>query len=138
MKNSVLVILALAVTLGLGCSRDDAEKAAATARESADAAAEAARETADAAIDVAAQAGDAAETAAADAVEAMEGAADDAGKAVKEASAGMAADAVAACRSLAEKGAWEQALAVCEKAHELLPDDLGIEHALQQAQAAAK
>jgi vacuolar-type H+-ATPase subunit H len=49
----------------------------------------------------------------------------------------VAGDAVAACRRLAESGAWDQALEVCKKAHEMMPDDLGLEHAYQQAQAAA-
>ena len=49
----------------------------------------------------------------------------------------MAADAVAACRDFAEKGDWGRALEVCRKAHEMMPDDLALEHAYQQAQAAA-
>ena len=39
---------------------------------------------------------------------------------------------------LAEQGAWDQALEVCKKAHELMPDDMELEHAYQQAQAAAE
>ena len=37
----------------------------------------------------------------------------------------------------AETGAWDQALDACSKAHEMLPDDLGLEHAYQQAKAAS-
>ena len=54
-----------------------------------------------------------------------------------DAAGAAAASAVDACRKFAESGAWEQALDACSKAHEMLPDDLGLEHAFQQAQAAA-
>lgn len=55
-----------------------------------------------------------------------------------EAAAGrLAGSAVEACRELAERGAWGDALEVCRKAHELRPDDLQLENAYQQARAAA-
>lgn len=47
------------------------------------------------------------------------------------------ADPVARCKELAAKGAWDQALEPCTAAHEAEPDDMAIEHALQQAKAAA-
>jgi hypothetical protein len=47
-------------------------------------------------------------------------------------------DPVARCSELAAQGAWSEALEVCTKAHEAEPDNMAIEHALQQAQAAAE
>ena len=58
--------------------------------------------------------------------------------AVEEPAAEVAEDAVAACQRLAQENAWDQALEVCRKAHEMMPDDLALEHAYQQAQAAAQ
>lgn len=46
-------------------------------------------------------------------------------------------DVVRECRALAERQAWASALEPCRSAAEELPNDLGIRHALQQAQAAA-
>jgi hypothetical protein len=45
---------------------------------------------------------------------------------------------VAKCSELAARRAWSEALEVCTKAHEAEPDNMAIEHALQQAKAAAK
>jgi hypothetical protein len=50
----------------------------------------------------------------------------------------MMGDAAAKCSELAAQGAWSEALEVCKKAHEADPDNMAIEHALQQAQAAAE
>ncbi len=44
---------------------------------------------------------------------------------------------VAQCRELAEQKNWAEALAPCTLAARQKPDDLAIQHALQQAQAAA-
>ncbi|MEN8161398.1 MAG: hypothetical protein ABFS41_15115, partial [Myxococcota bacterium] len=84
------------------------------------------------AADAVADAAAATEEAAQDAMDEMAGS----GEAAAAAAAGS--DPVAACRALAEKGAWGEALAVCEKAHELMPDDMALEHAVQQARAAAE
>ena len=46
-------------------------------------------------------------------------------------------DPVAKCKELADQGAWSEALDVCTKAHQAEPENMAIEHALQQAQAAA-
>jgi hypothetical protein len=46
-------------------------------------------------------------------------------------------DPVAKCNELAAEGAWSEALDACTKAHQAEPDNMAIEHALQQAQAAA-
>jgi len=48
------------------------------------------------------------------------------------------ADPVANCKALAARAAWAEALEACTQAHELHPDDLALEHALQQAQAAVE
>jgi hypothetical protein len=58
----------------------------------------------------------------------------DTGKGTAAASAGNAVDA---CRALAETGSWSEALEVCREAHDTMPDDLALDHAYQQAQAAA-
>ena len=102
-----IAVCALALAVG-GCSRDEAKKAAE-----------------DAAGQVK-EAGQAAEKMAGDV-------ADKTGAVA----ANMAEDAVAACQRLAKQNAWDEALEVCEKAHEMLPDDLALEHAYQQAKAAA-
>jgi hypothetical protein len=80
------------------------------------------------------RAGEAADDAAASAKDA----ANDAAASTKDVAAGAAGSAVATCRSLAESGSWDNALAVCKKAHEMMPDDLALEHAYQQALAASK
>jgi hypothetical protein len=46
-------------------------------------------------------------------------------------------DPVADCKASAARSAWAEALDACTQAHALHPDDLALEHALQQAQAAA-
>lgn len=74
------------------------------------------------------------EDATAVAKDAAQGAADDVASAAKE----VAVSAVEACKAFAAKGDWDNALEVCKKAHEMMPDDLGLEHAYQQAEAAAK
>jgi len=56
---------------------------------------------------------------------------------IPAAPSGADADVVSECRALAEKQEWESALEPCTRAAAQLPDDLGIRHALQQAQAAA-
>jgi len=131
MRMTTLWILLVALALPLACSRaqDTAEDAASAAGEAADDAAASAQEAADAAAEAAAKAREAASEAAA---EAQEAAADAA------AAAGIMDDAVAKCSELAAKAAWSEALDACTKAHEAEPDNMAIEHALQQAQAAAE
>lgn len=120
MRRPVFWLTAGLLAIALACSGDDAKKAADTATDAADTAVSAA----DGMADRMANTADAAAAAAA-------------ADAAKSAAGAVATDAVAACRSLAESGAWGKALEVCRKAHELKPDDLAIEHALQQAEAAA-
>ena len=47
-------------------------------------------------------------------------------------------DPVKRCMELAAEQKWSEALAPCTEAAKKMPDDLGIKHALQQAQAAAQ
>jgi hypothetical protein len=107
-----ILLMTCLLAFSLGCSRDEAEDAVESAQDSAHDMMDHASDTAGSMAD---QMADQATTAA----------------------AGVAGDAVAACRRLAESGAWEEALEVCQKAHEMMPDDLALEHAYQQAQAAA-
>lgn len=124
MTRRLLVLITLCLLpLALACSGDEAENAA-------DSAAAQASDAMDQATNAASDAMDQAGAAAA-------GVADQAGAAVNDAAAGLAGNAVAACRQFAEQQAWGQALEVCRKAHEMMPDDLALEHAYQQAQAAA-
>ena len=113
MRMTTLWVLLIALALPLACSRaqETADEAASAAGEAADAVAATAQDAADATADVAASAGAAA--------------------------AELIDDPVAKCRELADQGAWSEALDVCTKAHAAEPDDMAIEHALQQAQAAA-
>jgi hypothetical protein len=131
MRMTTLWILLIALALPLACSRaqETAEDAASAAAEAADEVAISAQEAADAAADAAAQAQEAASEAAAEAQEAAVDAA---------AAAGIMDDPVAKCSALAAKGAWSEALDACTTAHEAEPDNMAIEHALQQAKAAAE
>ena len=106
------------------CGGDDGQDAVDAAKE----AAAAAQEAAAAAGDAAAEAVDAAVVAAEDAAAA-------AGEAAEEVTG---AAAVTLCKELAAKASWIDAVGVCERAHEAAPDDMAVEHALQQAQAASK
>ena len=119
MKRTMILWTTFALTFAVGCGGDEAENAASPAATTVE----------KGASEMMNHAGDAANSMADSAKVAM----DD----TKTAAAGMAGDAVAACRSFAERGAWGQALEVCRKAHEMMPDDLALEHAYQQAQAAA-
>ena len=103
--------LALALGAGTACSRQDRQ--------------EVKKETGEAA----AQVGAAAEKAAGKVGEM-------AGKAADK--MGMGDDPVERCQNLAAEGKWAEALEPCTKAHELRPNDMAIEHAMQQAQAAAR
>ena len=131
MKTLMTFGLALALGLSLGCGREDAQDMAKQAEEAAAAATEQAEQ---AAADAAAKAEEAAQAA----TEAADAMAQEAQDAVAGAGAAVAEDVVAACRAAAEASDWAAALEVCTKAHEMLPDDMQIEHALQQAQAAAE
>jgi hypothetical protein len=136
MRMTTLCILLIALALPLACSRaqETAEDAASVAAEAADVVATSAQDAADAAADAAAEAREAASDAAAEAKEA----ASDAAAAAGEAATGLMDDPVVRCSELAAQGAWSEALEVCTKAHEAEPDNMAIEHALQQAQAAAE
>ena len=114
--------LALALGAGTACSRQDRQ--------------EVKKETGEAA----AQVGAAAEKAAGKVGEMAEGAADKAGEMAGKAAdkMGMGDDPVERCQNLAAEGKWAEALEPCTKAHELRPNDMAIEHAMQQAQAAAR
>ena len=108
MTRTMILMTTCALVFAIGCSSDEAEDAATSAQQGAN--------------EMMDHAGDAAHSMAEHA---------------KSAASDLAGDAVAACRKLAESGSWESALEVCKKAHEMMPDDLGLEHAYQQAQAAA-
>jgi hypothetical protein len=124
MRMTTLWVLLIALALPLACSRaqETADEAASTAAEAADAVAATAEDAADAVADAAGEAKQATTDVAAAAAGAVEEVID---------------DPVAKCKELAEQGAWSEALEPCTKAHQAQPDDLAIEHALQQAQAAA-
>jgi hypothetical protein len=128
MKKTIAMLgiltLGLALSMSAGCSRDEAKETAAKAK---DAAAEATAAAGAAAGEATAAAGAAAGEAAAK----VEQKVDDAAARME-----AAADPVARCRELAAKGAWADALEPCAKAHEMKPDDMALEHAFQQAQAA--
>jgi len=117
----VALVAAVGLALALGCSRDDAREATEAVKqkteEAAAAAARAARETAD-------EAGAAADRIAEET------------QRTGEDLMGYT-DPVARCRELAAQEAWDQALEPCTAAHAAEPDDMAIEHALQQAKAAA-
>jgi hypothetical protein len=142
MRMTTFWILLIALALPLACNRaqETAEDAASIAGEAADEMGATARDAADAAADAAAEAREAASeaaaaasAAAADAKEAVSDAADSAA----EAASALVDDPVARCSELAAQGAWGEALDVCTKAHEAEPDNMAVEHALQQAKAAA-
>jgi len=121
------------------CGGDDRQEAVDAAKEAAAAAQEAASEAAAAAGAAAAEAVDAAEEATEAAVDAAGEAAEDAAAAAGDAAEEVTgAAAVTLCKELAADASWIDALGVCERAHEAAPDDMAVEHALQQAQAAAK
>ena len=117
MKMTTLCILLIALGLPLACSQaqETAEDAAAGAGEAADAVAATAQDAADAAAETASEAKQAA----------------------SDAAAGLIDDPIAKCSELAAKEAWGEALDVCTKAHQADPDNMAVEHALQQAKAAA-
>jgi hypothetical protein len=111
-----MLLIALALPLACSQAQETAEDAASTAADVAAGARDAAADTAAAAKETASEAAAAAGAAAAELVE----------------------DPIAKCSELAAQGAWGEALEVCTKAHEADPDNLAIEHALQQAKAAAQ
>lgn len=121
--TALLGALALAAVGTTACGGEDAEQARETASEAGAKAREAAEDVGAAAERMADEAGRAAERAG----EEMERAADE--------MPGQA-DAVARCKELAAQEAWAEALEPCTAAHAARPDDMAIEHALQQAKAA--
>ncbi|MFK7896801.1 MAG: hypothetical protein AB8G23_13245 [Myxococcota bacterium] len=130
MKKMMILLAASMLVFSVACSGDDAKDAANSAANSAT---DAANNAGNAASDMMNKAGNAAGDAAKAATDSAHGMVDSA----KDAAAGMAGSAVASCRSMAEAGNYGAALEVCKKAHEMMPDDLALEHAYQQAQAAA-
>lgn len=109
------------VGLAVACGSDDRQEAMDTAKDAASEAATATKEAATEAADAAAGAAEDAAEAVGDAADTVTGAA-----------------AVTLCKELAAKAEWIDAVGVCTRAHEASPDDMAVEHALQQAQAAAK
>ena len=116
----------MAMGLAVACGGDDGNDAA-------DAAKDAGNSAGSAATDMMNKA----DAAANDAASAAESAADALAGAAGSAAAQVGSDAATICRKLAATNSWSQALEACQKAHEMLPDDLEIEHAYQQAKAAA-
>lgn len=114
-------ILALGLSVSLGCSRDEASDAMSAAGDKAEQAMKGAAAAGEMAAEAAEDAGETAE-------EAVEGAA---------AAVSAGPDMAARCTAAAAAKDWQAALAPCTAAHEQNPDDMAIEHALQQAQAAA-
>ena len=128
MRMTTLWILLMALALPLGCSRsqETADQAASKAGEVAAGAQEAASKAATTAKETASGAATTAKEKASEAAAAAGTAADE-----------LIGDPVAKCNELAAQGAWSEALDVCTKAHQAEPDNMAIEHALQQAKAAA-
>ena len=123
MKKILCGLLFAALSAVVGCSKEEVSSAAESAKEAVSSAAESAKETA----------GEAMESAKETASGAMESA--------KEAAGALAGDddsPADLCRSLAEKGAWDEALEVCREALALSPDDPELQDAVQQAEAAAE
>ena len=108
--RALALVSAVGLSLALGCGRDDARQAGDAAQRTTEEAA--AGRTAD---------------------EAREGASDVAAGA----RGAPGADPAARCKDLAAQEAWNEALEPCTAAHAAHPDDMAIEHALQQARAAA-
>jgi hypothetical protein len=119
MKKMIILLAAGMLVFSVACSGDDAKDAADSAGS--------------AASDMMNKAGGAASDAAKAATDSAHGVANSA----KDAAASLAGSAVASCSEMAEAGNFAAALEVCKKAHEMMPDDLALEHAYQQAQAAA-
>jgi hypothetical protein len=115
----MILLTTCALAFAFGCSSDEAK----------DAASDAATKAQDSASEMMGQADSMADSA--------KKAVDEAHGTASDVAGAMGGDAVAACRSFAESGAWGQALEGCRKAHEMMPDDLALEHAYQQAKAAA-
>ena len=144
-RTEMIRVMALAgfVAFAMACGGDDQQDAVKAAQE-------AAAEASAAAQEAAGEAAAAAREAAAEATDAAKEAAQAAGDAAGDAAAGAAAAAgeaadsvtgaaaVTLCKELAGKSDWISALDVCKAAHEHAPDDMAVEHALQQAEAAAK
>jgi len=121
--RSIVCMTTLMMALALACGGDEAQDAADAASAAGSEVGSAAKEMMDRAAVSAQDAADSATNAAQDAMDAAKNAA--------------TTTAASTCRSLAASGSWGQALEACKKAHEMAPDDLELEHAYQQAQAAA-
>ncbi len=131
MKKMIILLAAGLLVFSVACSGDDAKDAADSAADAADNAADNA--AGNAASDMMNKAGSAADDAAKAATDSAHGMAASATDAV----AGRAGSVVTSCRAMAESGDFGAALEVCKQAHEMMPDDPALEHAYQQAQAAA-
>ena len=116
MMTLCILLIALGLPLACGQAQETAEDAAAAAGEAAEAVADTAQDAAAAAAETASEAKQAA----------------------SDAAASLTDDPIARCSELAAKGAWSEALDVCTKAHQADPDNMAVEHALQQAKAAAE
>ncbi len=95
-----------------------------------------AQEAASEAMDAASGAMDSAKEAASGAIESAKEAATGAADAMSGALSGDTTPADA-CRSLSAKAAWEEALEICKEALAMSPDDLELQRAVQDAEAAA-
>lgn len=152
MKKILCGVLFVALCGVWGCSKEEVSDAAENAKEAVTSAAESAQETAgeamDSAKEAAAGAMDSAKEAASGAMDTAKEATTGAMDSAKEAADGAANSIGGAfagdaspgdlCRGLAEKGAWDEALEVCKQALALAPDDPELQHAVQQAEAAAE
>ena len=129
-----ILMMTISLAFTVACSSEDAKDAASSVTDAASNAAASAQDGAKGMMD---HAGDAAHSMADSAKDAAQGAADAATGAAGSVVGAVSGNVVTACQNLAESGDWGKALEVCKKAHEMMPDDLALEHAYQQAQAAA-
>lgn len=140
-------LFAMALALPIGCSRNETKDAMKTGAEKVEQATQDVEATAKKAADEAEKAGDEAANAMDKGAGEATGTAGEAtgatGEAGQEATAGgtppvgAGPDAAARCRDLAAAKDWKAALDPCTQAHAQNPDDAEIDHALQQARAAA-
>ena len=152
MKRIPCVVLFVVLCSAWGCSKEEVSSAAENAKEALASAAENAKEAvtsaAESAQETAGEAMDNAKEAASGAMDTAKEAtagAMDSSKEAADSAAGSIAGALAAdpspgdlCLGLAEKGAWGEALEVCKQAQVVAPDDLELQHAVQQAEASAE
>lgn len=161
MKRIIAITIGTSVVLAMlalsGCSGEDAQRGADALSEAASDARDVAADAANQAGDAAAGAAESAQDAAASAADSASGALESAGGAMSDAADGMQQEAsegagglmgaaagalggspADVCRKLAAQQNWEKALSVCREALKLFPNDMELEHAVQQAEAAAE